>query len=63
MKIENAVGIGYKAALEFVLEDIMKYHGVTREQARKLFAEAIVRNCVLEELYSEINWLLGKEEL
>lgn len=61
MKINGAIGINYKDAMDWVIKEIETKYGLSHSDALKVFAEAIVRNCVMEELYGEIDFLLGKE--
>ena len=61
MRIRAEAGFSFREATDSVVSLIMERWGVSRKDALKLFAEAIVRNCVQEELFGEIDWLLGKE--
>ena len=61
MRIRAEEGFSFREATDSVVTLIMERWGVSRKDALKLFAEAIVRNCVQEELFGEIDWLLGKE--
>ena len=61
MKIRDATGLSFTDAKQVVIAEVMERYNVDRKDALKLFAEAIIRNCVLEELYGEMDFLLGKE--
>lgn len=62
MKIHGAEGVGYKEATDFVIEKIMNRYSISRKSALKLYAEAIIRNCVIDELMGECDYLIGWEE-
>lgn len=61
MEIRDATGLSFTDAKQIVIAEIMERYNVDRKDALKLFAEAIVRSCVLKELYDEMDFLLGKE--
>ena len=61
MKLHDNTGISYRDALDDALRDLQTRYGITRAEARKLFAEAIVRNCVWDEIISMCDWQMGKE--
>lgn len=62
MKIKAETGISYRDATESVISEIIERYNVNRRDALKLFAESIIRNCVQDELFGEIDFLLGREE-
>ena len=62
MRINCESGFTFNEAKENVISEIIYRYGVNRKYALKLFAEAIIRNCVQDELFGEIDWLIGKEE-
>ena len=61
MKINGEIGINYKDAMNWVIKELETKYSLSHSDALKLFAEAIVRNCVMEEIYGECDFLLGKE--
>lgn len=62
MRINCEAGFSFNEAKESIVTEIMDRYDVNRKDALKLFAEAIIRNCVQDELFGEIDWLLGGEE-
>ena len=61
MKIHGATGVGYKEATDFVIDKIMSRYSINRRDALKVYAEAIIRNCVVDELIGECDYLIGWE--
>lgn len=64
MKLHHNTGIGYRDAVDGALNDLQERYGISRSDARKLFAEAITRTCVWDEIISMCDWQLEikKEE-
>ena len=59
MRLADNTGIGYMDALDGCIRDLMERYHINRKDARRLFAEAIVRNVVWDEMIGTCNWLLG----
>lgn len=50
-------------ACEYIAGEVADEHGVSMAKARKLVANAILYSVVLDEIYAQINFLLGEDEL
>lgn len=61
MRLADNTGVGYRDALDGALRDLQERYHINRHEARRLFAEAIVRNCVWDEVIGTCDWLLGIE--
>lgn len=42
-------------------DDIVEAHGVSKALARKLVLNALIYNCVQDEVYGQVAYLLGKD--
>lgn len=62
IKLKDNTGIGYQQALDNCLTDLQDMYHISRRDARRLFAETIIRNCVWEEFISTADYLIGKEK-
>lgn len=62
MRINGELGVSFTDAKEYVISEIMKDFDLNRKDAMRIFAESIVRNCVIDELWGEIKFLLGRDE-
>lgn len=45
-----------------LVDDVMEAHGVSKALAKKLVVNALIYNCVQEEVYGQVAFLLGKYE-
>ena len=61
MRLADNTGINFRDALDGCIRDLMERYHISRKDARRLFAEAIVRQCVYNELIGTCDWLLGIE--
>lgn len=48
-------------AAQICIDEIANGFDVPKKQARKLFANAIIYNCVIQEIMGQVAWLLNKE--
>lgn len=62
MRLADNTGINYRDALDGCLRDLMEQYHISRQDARRLFAEAISRNCVWDEVLGTCDWLMGIEQ-
>ena len=62
MKIRDNTGFKLTDALDWALRDLQERYHISRADARKLLAEAIIRNCVWEAIIEQCDWQLGKEQ-
>lgn len=58
MELEN---ITLKEAEQICIDEIASGFDVSRTKARKLFANAIVHNIVMDEIMGQVAWLLNRE--
>lgn len=61
MKIKSALGIRLKDATDYLIEETMETHGISRRNARRLLGETLVRTCVLDEIFATEDALIIKE--
>lgn len=61
MKLHHNIGIGYRDALDGALRDLQKRYKISRSDARFLLADALMRNCVWDEIINVCDWQFGKE--
>lgn len=59
MRLTDNTGVKLKEAVDYTLCEIMERYGISRENARKLFAESLIRNCVQDEITKTADVLLG----
>ena len=62
MKLADDTGTTLTQAIDSTLQNLMLDYDISRAQARKLLAECLIRNCVLDEIEGTANWLLGIHE-
>lgn len=62
MKIKDNLGIGYRDVLDGVLRELQSRYKISRNDARFLFANALPRSCVYDELINVCDMLMGKED-
>ena len=60
IKIKDNAGIGYRDILDGTLRDLQDRYNISRHDARFLFANALCRSCVYDELISTCDVLMGK---
>ena len=61
MKITDNLGIGYRDVLDGVLRELQNRYNISRHNARFLFANALPRSCVYDELIGVCDMLMDKE--
>lgn len=52
----------FEKATSTLAKEVAKEHGITVADARLMILNAIIYNCVQEEIKGQIDWLLGKEK-
>lgn len=52
----------WEAASKELAKDVAKAHGITMADARLLILNALIYNCVQDEVKGQIGWLLNEEE-
>lgn len=52
----------WESATSALAKEVAKDHGITVADARLMILNAIIYNCVQDEIKGQIDWLLGKEE-
>lgn len=62
MKLADEFGCNLKEAEDYAVKRIMEALGVGKNNARKLLAECLIRNCVMYEIIDEALWLAGRED-
>lgn len=62
MKIKDNLGIGYRDVLDGVLRELQSRYKISRHDARFLFANALPRSCVYDELIGVCDMLMDKED-
>lgn len=62
MRIKSALGINFKDAADYLIEETMKAHGINRRYACRLLGEALVRTCVVDEIFATEDALIIKKE-
>lgn len=58
MRIRSNTGVKLTDTIDWALRDLMQRYNISRADARKLLAEAIVRNCVWDEIIDMCDWQL-----
>lgn len=49
--------------INILVDDVMKQHnGLSKQMAKKLVLNALIYNCVAEEVYGQVDFLMGSEE-
>ena len=59
IRIKDNAGIGYRDALDGILRELQDHYKISRHDARFLFANALCRSCVYDEIIGTCNALLG----
>ena len=54
--------IKLSVATDYIIYKLMEQHDLTRAQARKLLANVLLRNIVLEEIYKMGDFITGAED-
>ena len=60
IRIKDNVGIGYRDILDGTLRELQERYNISRHDARFLFANALCRSCVYDELIGTCNVLMGR---
>ena len=46
-----------------LVDDVMEQHeGLTKSMAKKLVLNALIYNCVTEEIYGQVDFLMGADD-
>lgn len=48
--------------IDTIAEDVMAKYNVSKAKARKLVCNALIYNCVTEEVLGQVDFLMGGEE-
>lgn len=49
-------------AVETMIDEVVKTHGVSRTTAKKLIVNALFYNCVQDEILGQVDFLVNSEE-
>ncbi len=47
--------------IDNLVENVMLEHDISRALAKKLVLNALTYNCVANEVYDQVSWLIGEE--
>ena len=53
--------LNLSAAMKFMVDELMQEFRITRTEARKVLANALYRNIVIDEIKNEAAYILEKE--
>lgn len=60
--MKELMPLGVAEAMGALVDEIVKdHHGMSRSDARRLIANALTYNVVIEEIKGQINWLLDED--
>ena len=51
-----------KEVIDHLCERLIEQDKMTKKQAKKLILNALIYNCVVDEIIGQAEWLNGKEE-
>ena len=62
MKLTDKTGVKLRDAMGVIMLEMVERYNISRQEAPKLLAECLVRNCVIEEIMATADVLMGKNE-